>query len=1062
MSKDTSGGSISWMARNPVAANLLMAVILIGGVLTTFFIKQEIFPSFYLETVNIMVAYPGSSPEEVEDGIVEPIEEAVRDLENVKKVTSFANEGLGTVTVEFRTGTDRSKALSDVKNAVDRLTTLPEESEEPEVNLQEMQMPVINLVLYGDIDRRTLLDLGEQVRDELLQEEKVTTVDLSGIPGPEISVEISQETLRRYGLTLSEVADKIRASSRDISGGSVITNGGELLLRVKEKKEYGQELATIPIITSSDGTAVELSDLANIVDGLAETDEAAYFNGKPAVMLQVSREGDRQTPIEVSAAVHEYVDTLKASLPDSVSVATFDDRAVVYKDRINLLLKNAVLGIALVLILLGLFLRPRLAFWVTMGIPVSFLGAMLLLPSFNVSINMISLFAFIMAIGIVVDDAIIIGENIYTLRTQGLSGIDAAITGTKELAVPVTFAIITNIIAFAPMLFVEGMMGKIFAVIPIVVSLAFVISLVEAFYILPAHLAHSKQKDNGSEGGISGRVQARISDGIEKAIEKFYRPLLDRSLANRYLVLAIGLAALIIVVGYVGSGYMHVNLAPEAETDTVKASIELPLGAPVEDTVTVQERVVSAARDAIDDLGGDEVYESIFSLIGSSGEDRTFMAGGVSKGHLASVSVILIPQKERDFSGEQFANLWREKAGRIAGVELLRFEIEKLGPPTGKPVDVELTHSDDETLERAASDLALALREFPKAKDVDDGHSEGKPQIDFKLAPEAYSYGLTPFLLGRQVRASFYGAEALRVQRGRNEVKVMVRYPEDQRETEQSVEDMLIRTPAGGEIPLGEVATVKRGRAYNEIKHIDGRRVIEVTAKTTEPQATGLILDSLKSDALPKLKETYPGLAYKMGGEQREISDSVTTLGRYAMLALMTIFVLLGFVFRSYVQPIIILAAIPFGIVGAVVGHLLLGFNFSVISLMGIAALSGVVINDSLVLVDYANRKRRRGDTAEKAIADAGNRRFRPVVLTTLTTFLGLSPMIFETSFQARMMIPMAISLGFGELFSTMIILLLVPCLYLIVEDVKKLFRMKDYASMPTEQEAAGPAETSP
>ncbi len=1039
-------GSIAWMTNNPVAANLLMICILAGGLIAAMTIRQQIFPDYYMEVVNVSVAYPGTSPEEVEEGIINPVEDAVREIEDVKEVTSTAYEGMGLVSVEFLTGTDLNRALSDVKNKVDGLLTLPEEAEKPDISIAERRRHVIKLILYGEVERKVLREAGEKIKDDLLQEETVTSVELSGAPVPEIGVEIPQDTLRRYNLTLEQVASRIRGSARDIPGGSIISESGELLLRLKEKKEFGSELGSIPVISDPAGGSIKLDEIARINDGLAETDEAAFYNGKPAVEIAVYREGD-QTPLDVAEAAKKYMKKLQGDLPEGVGITSQDDRSELYWDRITLLLKNAALGFILVLVLLGIFLQPRLAFWVTLGIPISFFGTLLLMPGLDVSINMVSLFAFILAIGIVVDDAIIIGEHIYTLRTQGLPPVQASITGARRMAMPVTFAIITNILAFSPLLFVEGMMGKIFRVVPIVAGLAFVFSLVEAFYILPAHLAHSKAgAGEGKILGRMGRFQNRIAKKIESFIDNIYRPFLEKGLERRYLVLAIAVAVLLMSFGYLRSGYMVMSLAPEMEKDEAIASIELPLGSPAKDTAKVQDRVIRAARKVLNQHGGQDIYHGIYSHIGSS---RKRFSGGLSQGHAANVRVLLVPQKHRDFSGKQFANWWREETGKIAGVEKLRFNVSEMGPPTGDPIHVELMHTDHQVLESAAAELARTLRQYPEAKDIDDGFSGGKPQFDLRLSPEAYSFGLTPAEVGRQVRSRYYGAEALRIQRGRNEVKVLVRYPEQERKQMQSLEDLLIRTPAGGLLPLHEITETRSGTSYSQIEHLNGRRVLEVTGKVTSPQNRGKILRLLESEVLPDLQSRYPGIHYSMGGEQKEIAESMNSLLTYGGLALIIIFVLLGFVFRSYIQPVIIMTAIPFGFIGALLGHIIMGFNFGIVSFMGIAALSGVVINDSLILIDFANQKRREGTSIFHSALEAGHQRFRPVILTTFTTFLGLSPMIFETSIQAQMMIPMAVSLGFGILFSTMIILLLVPCMYLIVEDLKKLFTLKNRLPHP-------------
>jgi len=1042
-------GPIAWMARNPVPANLLMIFFLVGGLITSTHIRQEIFPSFQIDTITVSVAYPGAAPTEVEEGVILPVEDAVSDIEGVKRVTSTAFENAGTVFIELLAGTDGNKALTDIKNAVDRLRTLPEEAERPNISLVDARRAVLEIFIYGERSQHTLRSLAEKVRDDLLQRDKITSVELSGVPSPEISVEIPRRTLRKYNLKPEDVAARIRASSMDISGGSLDTEAGEILLRVNERKNYGLQLAAVPILESEDGNSVALGEIARIIDGFEETDEAAYFNGHPAVILEVSREGD-QTPMEVSQEVRDYISRLKTELPEGISVSIFNDRSDYYKDRLNLLLKNALWGFFLVLALLGLFLQPRLAFWVTLGIPTSFLGGLMMLPSFDASINMVSLFAFILTLGIVVDDAIVIGENIYTLRRGGMDPLAASVEGVRQVALPVVLAVLTNIIAFLPLLFVEGVMGKIFRVVPIVAGAVFTVSLIEVLLILPSHLGHSKDVEPRGLMGFLGRLQNRFAGGVEWFIANIYRPALRAALENRYLTVAVGISAMAVLLGYAASGRIAIRFFHEAESDRVECRLEMPAGTPLEKTVEVQSKIVKAARGVLDRLGGDEVYLGIASHIGGGG--GSMMGPGRSGGgNTTRIQVYLVPVDKRDFTGRQFAQWWREAAGPVPGVETMRFETDLIGPSAGKPVNVQLSHGDNSVLERAAARLADSLRKFPEAKDIDDGFSEGKPRLDFKLKPVAYGLGLTPSEVGRQIRSQFYGAEALRLQRGRNEVKVMVRLPERERGTRLSLEKMVIISPGGGEIPLDEIAAVKETTSYKQINRIDGRRVLEVTADTTTPEAAGRILRSLRENELPELQGLYPGLTYELGGERRDISESMGSIIRNSLLALVFIYLLLGLIFRSYIQPVVIMLAIPFGIFGAVLGHILMGFNLSVISFMGIAALSGVVINDSLILMDYANRKRREGADAFEAIHEAGARRFRPVILTTLTTFLGLTPMIFETSPQAKMLVPMAISLGFGELFSTMMILLLVPSFYLIVEDAKGLVKPKPLADEPAE-----------
>lgn len=1047
MNEQTDKGSISWMARNPVAANLLMLLLMIGGLRAAFHIQQEVFPRFEIDVIMITVPYPGASPEEVERGIVVAVEEAVQDLDGIKHITSTASEGKAIIVLELMSSIKSGKALQDVKNAVDRVTTLPDDTERPLVSLMIRKRAVITLVLFGNQNMRVLRNLAEKVRDDLLRKPMITSVELTGSPPLEISIEISQDTLRKYNLTLDEVAARIRTAAMDYSAGGVKATRGEILLRLKERRDYGMEFKDIPIVSAPDGSEVKLGDIATIIDGFADTDEAAYFNGKPAVMLQVAREGD-QTPLEVATAVKDHVRKLNQELPEGVSVDTFDDRSEIYEDRMDLLIRNAFIGLFLVLTLLGVFLNVRLAFWVTLGIPISFLGVFLFLPYTDSSINMISLFAFIMALGIVVDDAIVVGENIYTLRRQGLTPIQAAIEGTKQVSVPVIFAILTNIVAFLPLMYVEGTIGKIFRVIPIVVCIAFIISLIEALYILPAHLGHSVSK---SETGLLGRLgkrQEKVSLWLEGFINNYYRPLLNASLNNRYLTVSIGAAVLIVVFGFISSGRMPIIFFPKAETDVVTVGLELPYGSPVEETIRIQNELVAAAQRVLA-RKGDNLAEGIFSHIGSSTREGSSAQTSVSGGHAAYIRVFLVPMDERDFSGEDFASEWREEAGEFPGVEAIYFQVRQIGPHGGSAIDVELSHRDPGILEMAAVELADYLRTEASTRDVDDGFTLGKPQLDFRIKPVAFSLGLTPADIGRQVRSRFYGAEALRLQRNRDEVKVMVRLPVEERRSEMSISGLLIQTPGGGELPFEEAAEVIRGRAFTKITRSDGRRTINVTSDIVPIAAKNLVLGNLigedgKGGKVKELMEKYPGLTYAMSGRQRSLGESMESLKRNFILAMIVIFVMLGVVFKSYVQPLIIMISIPFGIVGAVIGHMIMGFHLSVISMMGITALSGVVLNDSLLLIDFANRLRLKGASSREAIFEAGARRFRPIMLTTMTTFGGLAPMIFETSVQARFLTPMAISLGFGIVFATLIILLLVPSFYMIVEDIKGVFGIKE------------------
>lgn len=1050
---ETHRGPIAWMTRNSVAANLLMIVLIVGGLLVGFGTKQEVFPEFDLDMVSISVPYPGASPSEVETGIILAIEEAVRGLDGVKKVTSTANEGSGSVSVELLRGTDPNKALQDIKNAVDRITSFPEDAERVTVSLGTLRREVLSVVVYGNLTERVLRQFAEQVRDELLQDPGITLAELSGVRPLEISIEVPEVTLRKYNLTLDQIAGEVRRTAIELPGGGVKTKKGEILLRTAERRDLGGEFADIPIVSRPDGTRVELGDLANIIDGFAETDEAAYFNGKPAVMARVYRVG-QQTPIGVATAARNYVAGLQKRLPPGVGVTTLNDQSDVLKDRVHLLLTNAMWGLGLVMLILGVFLDMRLAFWVTMGIPISFLGSFLVLPAMDVSINMISLFAFIMSLGIVVDDAVVVGENVYELRRDEPTYLRAAIRGAQLVAVPVVFSVLTNIAAFAPMARVSGILGKIFRVIPAVIVSVFVISLLESLVILPAHLGHQRpdSERKGIFNAVIGWTNRRLdifSRTLLWGIEHLYTPFLKASIKARCLTVAIGVAVLVIMIGAYVGGRIPFSFFPKVESDQVVADAVLPFGSPVEDTQRLQERLVKAAREVLDELGGQKYSLGIFTQIGAISAARRgpgSPGGTVSKGHLANVQVFLVPSKDRKFGAERFAGMWRKKVGEVVGLESLTFRSDLGGPRGGNPIEVELSHKDLGVLERAAGELADTIRTYSGVKDVDDGFERGKVQFDFKLRPEARSLGVTATDLGRQVRGAFYGAEAFRQQRGRDEVKIMVRLPEDERRSEYNLEEMMIRAPGGGEIPLAEAAVIDRGRAYTEIKRVDGRRVVSVTGDLVPGVANAKnIMAELTRSALPDLMAGYPGLGFSQEGESRERAESLQSLGQGFVLALIVIFAMLAIPFKSYIQPLIIMVSIPFGIVGAVAGHLIMGYEVSIMSMMGIVALSGVVVNDSLVLIDAANRRHRDGDTPFEAITWAGARRFRPIMLTSLTTFFGLAPMIFETSLQARFLIPMAISLGFGILFSTLIALVLVPSLYLMVEDAKKLAGVKTH-----------------
>lgn len=1012
-------GPIAWMVANRVTPNLLMLVLLLGGLFVALQIKQEVFPEFESDIVKVTVSYPGASPEEVERGIVLAVEEAVRGEDGVKEVSSTAAEGKATINVELLENADREKAYQDIKQQVDRITTFPEDAEQPNVTLAAHVHEVVSVEVFGDVGEWALREVAEQVRDRLLADKGITQVEMEGARDYQIHIEIPQAKLRAYGLTLEEVSTRVARTAVEVPGGSVKTSGGEILLRVKDRKDWAREFADIAIVTTASGAVLRLADIAAVRDDFADTDRIGTYNGKRAIGLAVNRVGE-QTPIGVSEATRRVLAAVEADLPQGVEVAINRDQSEVYRQRLELLLKNAFMGLTLVMVLLGVFLEVKLAFWVTMGIPISFLGSFLFLYPAGVSINMISTFAFIIALGIVVDDAIVAGENIYERRQKGMGFTEAAILGVREVMNPVAFSILTNVIAFIPLYFVPGVMGKVFSVIPMVVISVFLVSWIEAVFILPSHLAHSRPH-TGRLGAFIHRGQAAVSRQLQRFIHGLYRPVLGGCIAHRYAVAAAAAALLAVVVAYAASGRMGLVLMPRTESDQSVVTAVLPYGSPLASSVAVRDRLVGAARKVAAENGGERLVTGIFATIDEN---------------QVRVRVYLTDPDVRPLSTSRMTQAWRAATGTFIGLESLKFEADRGGPGSGAALTVELTHRDIDTLNKAAATLAARLAEFPQAKDIDDGSNAGKPQLDFKVLPEGQSLGLTTYEVARQVRGAFYGIESLRQQRGRNEVKVMVRLPESERISEYGVEQLLIRTPNGRDVPLMQVAEVSRGRAYMSIERRNGQRTATVTADVAPDDQTPRIQAALEASILPGLQAEYPGLGFSFEGHQAEISDSMHSLIASFIVALMGIYALLAIPFRSYVQPLIVMAAIPLGIVGAVFGHLLMGYSLSINSMMGVVALSGVVINDALVMIDYANQQRRDGASPLEAIVQAGVRRFRPIMLTTLTTFGGLAPMIFETSRQARFMIPMALSLGYGILFATVITLLLVPCLYLITEDV--------------------------
>ena len=1022
-------GPFAWMAQNHVAANLLFFTFLLAGLIMLPSLRRELMPNVETERIEVGASYPGSTPDEVEEGIVIAIEEAVRGINGVKTVTSTASEGSGRVQIELVDGTDVMRSRNEIERAVDQITTFPKDMEKPNVRELAKKSSVLNVIVYGNTNKAALREVAEEVRDDLISQNGITIVELQNVESPEIAVEISQEAVQTYGLKLADVASAISASSIDLSAGSLKAENGTVLLRTELRKRYASEFENVILKSSSDGRTVKLSDVATITDTFEESDYSASYNGLPAVQLVVYSTGD-ETPVGVSDAVRAYLAKAEGTYPDGINVGIRSDRADSYRVRIDLLMSNAYIGLTLVLIFIGLFLDIRIAFWSAMGMLTAFVGAIAVMVMFDVSFNMISLFGFILALGIVVDDSIVIGESVYCHRQKGHRGMIASLYALREVSVPVIFSVLTSIIAFIPILFLPGMLGKTYRDLPIIVIIILCISIIESMLILPAHLSSMRNKPQGFVWLIQFG-QAGIAAFFEKLIDKYIHGMIRFCVNFRYVVVSLMIAVLIGTVGYVMSGRMKYTMMPEVEGDTVRASIRMAEGGPVSRMKEVEKLFLERTNEAIEEMNRKEGKDTVVGVYSQ-----------VSGGSAASVQVYLVPATDRNYVSSEFAQVWRKKVGEIAGVEALSYRFTQGPGAGGAGAQFQLSHRDSDVLDAAAEEFAARLKTYRGVKDVDVNTAAGKAQLSYKLKPEARSLGVTESDFARQLRAAVYGSEALRQQRGRNEVKVFVRYPKAMRISEALVEDFLIRTPSGGEIPLSEAATMERGHAYKTISRIGGKRVLSVNAEIDGNVTTiEQVSKKLQEQDMAELQASFPGLSLSMGGMHADSAETNTKMLLYFCFSIFAMYAMLAISSRSYVQPVMILIAIPFGFVGAILGHIWLGYNLSLISVLGMIALSGVVVNASIVLTSVVNDNLKEGMSLYDAVIEGATRRFRPIFLSVMTTFLGVFPMILEKSREARFLIPMAISLGVGVLFSAIITLVIVPCNYVILDDIKSRFK---------------------
>lgn len=1021
---------IAWMAGNKVAANLLMMLLIIGGVIVFTQTTQEIFPAFDTDTVTVSVSYPGSSPEEVEKSIILALEDGVKDIDGIGEISSTASEGSARVMVEIIDTDERIRVAQDIKSAVDRISSFPEDAEEPVVTLMNRRRGVVTLALYGDADERTLNSISEQVYDKFTQNSEIGPVEIAGSKDHEVQVVLSSESLRRYNMTLADISAKIKSIAIEVPGGTLETSSGDILIRLTERRDSSADFATIPIKRTANGNVLRLGDIAEIKRGFAEDNSKTAFDGKPSILIEVYRAGD-QTPISVASAVKQEIEDLNKTLPGNIRLSIVHDRSKVFKQRANLLINNGILGLFLVVIFLGLFLDIKVALWVSMGIPISFGGAFLLFPATDFSVNLVSMFAFIISLGIVVDDAIVVGENVYSHRQKGMSPLDAAIIGAKEVAVPVFFSVATNIVAFIPLFFVPGIMGKVFRTIPVVVICVFSISLLECLFILPAHLRlkkKAKKKDHGILATLI-RFQRAFNNKFESFVNVRYKRFLEMMINNRYGIFVIAVGVLVMAYSYAFSGRMGMVLFPRVESDYAFGKVTLPLGTPKEKVEQVMKKITDAADRVIAQYPEGTLSRGVYGRVKSNSiESRIF----------------LTDPDVRPISTKEVTKKWKQEVGVLVGIESSSFVSNRGGPGFGAALTVELSHSDSDILSKAGEALAKKIEDFSNTSDVNDGTASGKVQFDITVNDYGYAVGLTSSEIARQIRASIYGLDSIRQQDGLNEVTVNLKLPDYQRNTETDLDNVIIRTSFGKKVRLKDVVNVKKGRAFTSISRRNNRRIIQVTADVTPPSQAGLIKETLQEDALPQLKEHFPGLTYSFEGKQADMMESIIALGIGFIVVLAVIFSLIAILFKSYTQPIMVMIAIPFSAIGAVLGHIIMGYPMSIMSLFGLLALTGVVVNDSIVLIEFANREIRAKERLKKALMEASVRRFRPIMLTTVTTFVGLAPMMFETSRQARFLIPMAISLGFGIIVATLITLILIPVLYVIIDDIKGLFSVNN------------------
>ena len=1036
-------GPIAYMAGNSIAANLLMWAIIAAGLVSLTGLDREAWPTTPFYHIEVSMAYPGATPEEIEESIVVKIEDQVSGLDDVKAVKSVSAPGMASVRIQMDFGTDMVQALNDIESAVNRIQSFPAGADRPSFREMTNRMSMMRLIVYGDVPERSLKELAYQIEDELTALPSVSQVEVSGIRKYEISIEVPLHRLRALGLTLTDIANTIRRSSLDLSAGSINTRESQVRVRTLGQNYDQQDFEEIVLLSGRDGTVLRLGDIAEVRDGFQEADLIIRHQNHPGVFVEIYR-ADGEQVMDVATTVRQHLaNEVIPSLPDGVGVTMWNDESQVYEERADLLLKNGILGLLLVLIALSLFLEIRLALWVAVGLAVSGIGALAIMMAFDVAINTISLFSFVLAIGIIVDDAIVVAEYIHYERKRGTPGVTAAIRGVRRIKVPLTFAVLTSVVAFVPLLFIPGGVGEVWRALPIIMIAMLLVSLVESLFVLPNHLSHL----HGPEwvpANAFDRFFARLQGRVDALLNRFVQGPLDRALQfatdQPVVTMSGAVGMLVLSISLLPAGIVPTTLAADVEGDIATVVLEMPDGATAPRTYEVAQELEAAGHRVIERLSRGRPGDAPPLLTGVTvtvGQGSR-LAGGLNpeptlnpQANIATIEFKLLGAQQREISTGEVVQAWREEVGVLPYVRGITFSGEVFD--LGNPVEAVLSHPDPERLARIADSVVDGLRGVGGVYDIRSDHSPGIPEVQLELRPEARTLGLTLHDLAGQARAAFFGAEAVRVQRDREEVRVYVRLPYDERKSITDVEGYLLRTPGGAEVPVISVASLNPGVSPPAIRRKDGQRVVTVTADVDASVISGdEANDILTNSILADLTALHPDLTYSFGGEQQQQLESLDALYRGFAIAMLLIFALLAIPLRSYTKPFIIMAVIPFGFIGVILGHWVLGVALSAVSFMGIFGLSGVVVNDSLVMIDFIDQELEEGMPAQTAIIEGAKGRFRPIMLTSVTTFLGFTPLILERAIQAQFLIPFAASLGFGILITTAILMMIVPALYAI------------------------------